>query len=110
MENNTGIMLITADHVSQPSMTGGPSTEAKCETLDSCLSRLYRYMQKVILRYGETLWANDGGMPVSAMDACKIVTKGYRTVKTGDYTFVFKREGEEPLSVVTVLFNPFYKV
>ena len=40
MENNTGILLITADHVSKPSMTGGPSTEAKCETLDSCLSRL----------------------------------------------------------------------
>lgn len=115
MEKKTGILLITSDRLGMSLDAGEPITETKCETLDSCMKRLHNYMQEVVTYHPMGLWTDNGSL-VTINDACKKTQhryEGYNKAACKDmvqYLFIYRVATGEPLAVVTMIFNDFYKV
>lgn len=117
MENKTGILLITSDRLGESTDAGAPTTEAKCETLDSCMVRLRNYMQEVSTYHPNGMWvADSGALAVTQDDACEMTQCRYESYgrfackNMVQYIFTYKTATGEPRAIVTMIFNDFYKV
>lgn len=116
MEKKTGILLITSDRLGMSTDAGAPTTETRCETLDSCLERLRSYMQEVATYHPMGLWEYDSGILVTPDGACEITQHRYESYdrlackNMVQYIFIYRTATGEPMAVVTMIFNDFYKV
>ena len=116
MEKKTGILLITSDRLGESPDEGAPTTETRCETLDSCLERLRSYMQEVATYHPMGLWENDGGALVTQDGACQMTQHRYESYirlackHMAQYLYIYRTATGEPLAIVTMIFNDFYKV
>lgn len=116
MEKKTGILLITSDRLGMSPDAGAPTTETKCETLDSCMKRLRNYMQEVTTYHPMGLWADESGALVTQDGACEMTQCRYESYdrlackNMVQYIFTYRVATGEPLAIVTMIFNDFYKV
>ena len=115
MENKTGILFITSSRMFG-TKDGAPYTESKCVTIDKCLKSLRAYMQWAADYHPNGLWTNENGMHVTCDDACKMTLRHYESYdrvacnNMVQYIFTYRTATGEPLAIVTMIFNDFYKV